>query len=132
MRASPFTRASSKSDRWFGPLFTNLRLTRTHTKIQLRAGLPIAQLQPLPRHVYGDETLNAAEAAPALADLGEREWADYIATVVKPNDDPDRTPGRYAVAARKRRKSGGCRSRIPARRPRSSVASLRNVSMIIK
>jgi len=97
-----------ESDRWFGPLFTNIRLTRTHSPVQFRSGLPIAQLQPLPRHVYGDATLGAAEAAPSLDDLGEREWADYIATVVKHNDDPDRAPGRYAVAARKRRKSGGC------------------------
>ena len=38
-----------ETDRWFGPLFTNLRFTRSHTPVRLRADFPFAQIQPLPR-----------------------------------------------------------------------------------
>ena len=38
-----------ETDRWFGPLFTNLRLTQTHKPVHLRADFPLVQVQPLPR-----------------------------------------------------------------------------------
>jgi hypothetical protein len=94
-----------ETDRWFGPLFTNLRLTRTDVPVKLHADRPLVQVQALPRTVYQD----AGRAAPPLTDLagfGAEDWADYARHVVAPSDDRDRAPGGYAVAARRRR--SGC------------------------
>jgi hypothetical protein len=93
-----------ETDRWFGPLFTNLRLTRTHAPIALSADIPLAQIQPLPRAAYAEQTLDATDLLDTLA---PQDWADYVDTIVRPNDDPDRKQGSYAVAARKRRR-GEC------------------------
>jgi hypothetical protein len=93
-----------ETDHWFGPLFTNMRLTRTHTPIRFRSDYPLAQLQPLPRIAYAEETLNSTAFIASPDDFTEQDWADYHAHVVRPNDDPDRAPGGYAVAARKRRR----------------------------
>ena len=93
-----------ETDRWFGPLFTNIRLTRTHLPISLTTDVPLAQVQPLPRAAYADQTLRASTVTD---DLAPQDWSDYIETVVHPNDDPDRAIGHYAVAARKRR-TGEC------------------------
>jgi len=90
-----------EADLWCGPLFANLRLTRTHAPIRLAADLPLLQLQPIPRHAYADDILGACETA---TELGPADWTDYIRDIVQPNNDPDRPPGRYAVAVRKRRK----------------------------
>ncbi len=96
-----------ESDRWFGPLFTNLRFTRTNVPIRLRADFPLAQVQPVPRIAYAEETLRATELIPDMASLGSADWADYADSIAIPNADPDRPFGAYAVAARKRRK-GAC------------------------
>jgi len=95
-----------ETDQWFGPVFTNLRLTRTHQPIRFSAGFPLAQLQPLPRIAYAEETLNAVEYRPGLSDFTASDWAEYHRNIVAPNADPARPHGAYAVAARRGRKSG--------------------------
>lgn len=94
-----------ETDRWFGPLFTNLRLTRTHVPIRLRADFPLLQVQALPRAVYGDPVLNAPVPVVELAAMQAEDWEDYRTSIVVPNQDPDRPFGGYAVASRKRRAS---------------------------
>jgi hypothetical protein len=96
-----------ETDRWFGPLFVNLRLTRTDTPVRIRADFPLLQVQPLPRSVLADDTLNAMTVVAKPSGLQGADWDAYYETVVRPNDDPDRPLGQYAVAARRRRK-GGC------------------------
>ena len=103
-----------ETDRWFGPLFTNLRFTRTDMPVRLRADFPLAQIQPLPRHAYADATLAAAETTADMAGLAGQDWADYQTTIADPNADPDRSFGGYAVAARKRSRSGARSRRQPA------------------
>jgi hypothetical protein len=93
-----------ETDRWFGPLFTNMRLTRTDTPIQFRHDYPLAQLQPLPRIAYAEETLNSTSLIAAPEAFTDQDWADYHQHVVRPNDDLDRPPGGYAVIARRRRR----------------------------
>ena len=51
---------------------------------------------------YADLTLAATDTTADMAGLSERDWADYEDTIAIPNDDPDRSFGGYAVAARKR------------------------------
>jgi hypothetical protein len=75
--------------------------------VRLRADFPLAQVQPLPRVAYADVTLGAIDTTADMAGFGAREWADYEATIVTPNDNPDRSFGGYAVASRKRAR-GGC------------------------
>jgi uncharacterized protein DUF6065 len=93
-----------ESDRWFGPLFTNLRLTRTDRPVRFQADYPLAQVQPLPRWLYQDATLQATRFIGELVALAPADWEDYCATVVRPNHDPNRQVGRYAIAARRRRR----------------------------
>ena len=47
-----------ETDRWFGPLFTNMRFTRSHMPVRLRADYPLVQVQPVPRHGYSNDTLD--------------------------------------------------------------------------
>jgi hypothetical protein len=102
-----------EADRWFGPLFINLRMTRTHAPIRLRPDFPLAQVQPLPRSVYGDATLTSSRFNGDMDGLAEQDWADYRRSIVLPNADPDRPFGSYAVASRKR-STGGCPVSHPA------------------
>lgn len=93
-----------ETDRWFGPLFTNIRLTKTDVQVRLEPDYPLLQAVPLPRSLYSDETMQSVRIVPALADLTEDDWADYEDTVVRPNVDPNRPRGAYATRTRKRRK----------------------------
>jgi hypothetical protein len=95
-----------ESDRWFGPLFTNLRFTRSHAPVRLRSDFPLAQVQPLPRLAYADATLGATTTTAEIASFTAADWADYKATIADPNEIPDRSFGSYAVAARKRSRAG--------------------------
>ena len=94
-----------EADLWFGPLFTNLRLTRTDMPVRLRADYPLAQVQPLPREAYADATLAAMASADGPEALAAEDWDAYIRSVVGPSDDPARPAGAYATAVRRRRRS---------------------------
>lgn len=91
-----------ETDRWFGPLFINVRLTAIDTPIELTAARPLFQLQPLRRETYAEKHLKTLEMAHSLAEVSEGYWDKYRTTVVKPTNDPNRQPGGYAVAVRKR------------------------------
>jgi hypothetical protein len=93
-----------ETDRWFGPLFTNIRLTRTSTPVALNPELPLLQVQPVKRELYGN-ALEQFELVTELDQLRPEEWSAYHQTVVRPNTDPHRRQGEYAVASRRRRKS---------------------------
>jgi Family of unknown function (DUF6065) len=95
-----------ETDRWFGPLFTNLRFTRSHTPVRLREDFPFAQVQPLPRIAYSDATLRASSITADMAQFTANDWAAYQTTIAAPNEDPDRAFGAYAVGTRRR---GGSR-----------------------
>jgi hypothetical protein len=92
-----------ETDRWFGPLFTNMRFTRSHTPIRLRADYPLIQVQPVPRHSYANDTLDRMEVTPGPSGLTEAHWDAYRASIVEPNTRPNRPFGLYATAARKTR-----------------------------
>jgi hypothetical protein len=95
-----------ETDTWFGPLFTNLRFTRTHSPISLRPDFPLLQLQPVLATTCADDGLNATELVPGMEGLAEAAWRGYHQTIVIPNEDPDRPFGAYAKQARRRRKTG--------------------------
>jgi hypothetical protein len=92
-----------ETDRWFGPLITNMRLTKTDVPIDFRADFPLLQVLPVPRQAYDEATLNNYELVPELTQLSPEDWDDYYDTVVRPHVQAVRPRGQYAAAARKRR-----------------------------
>lgn len=92
-----------ETDRWFGPLFTNIRLTRTNAPIEFDAEFPFLQIQPVHRSQY-DQALDNFDAFPGVESFTAKDWAAFHHTVVRPNIDPERQRGQYATNTRKRRK----------------------------
>ena len=92
-----------ETDRWFGPLFTNVRLTRTNTPIEFDSEFPFLQVQPVPRSLCA-ERLDQFRVVSNVSALSSSDWEAYRKTVVLPSSDPNRRPGQYALASRKRRK----------------------------
>lgn len=104
-QAYDFFEGIVETDRWFGPLFTNIRLTRTNCPIEFDAEFPLLQVQPVQR-AYCDDRLNDFDVVEELSGLTTDDWAAFRQTVVRPSADPQRKRGQYAAASRKRRKGG--------------------------
>jgi hypothetical protein len=92
-----------ETDTWFGPLFTNIRLTRTNTPVAFNEEYPFLQVQPVHRGVYGN-ALDAFEIVPDLQQLKPGDWEAFRTTVVQPNVDPHRQRGQYAIDTRRRQR----------------------------
>lgn len=104
-----------EADRWFGPLFTNLRLTRTGIPVRFDPEDPFLQVQPVPQAAHAEAVLAGAALVPAPEALTEADWADYRRDIVVPNRERAGTPpGRYAAAARRRRKREEAGAACPA------------------
>jgi hypothetical protein len=97
-----------ETDRWFGPLFTNLRLVKTDVPIEFSTERPLLQVQPLLRATYADEVSNGFSVVGHPRDFPAVAWERYEETIVKPNLDPAQPVGTYAAAVRRRRKGGSC------------------------
>jgi hypothetical protein len=97
-----------ETDRWFGPLFTNLRLIKTDVPIHFSTETPLVQVQPLHRSTYADEVTNGFGMVPALRAFPAEAWSRYEQSIVKPNVDPAQPAGAYASEVRRRRRSGRC------------------------
>jgi len=96
-----------ETDRWFGPLFINLRLVKTDVPIHFSTEIPLLQVQPLHRSAYAEEISNNFGLVAGPAEFPAAAWSRYEQTIVKPNLDPQRPVAAYATAARRRRK-GSC------------------------
>jgi hypothetical protein len=79
-----------ETDRWFGPLFTVLRLTRTDVPVEFDASFPFLQVQPVHRDTYGD-SLDAYEVIGNLKDLEAQDWEDTFGPPL-PRPTSTRTP----------------------------------------
>lgn len=90
-----------ETDRWFGPLFTNLQITRTDTPIEFRTDYPIIQVIPLKRETYYNKQFENYTIIDSLDSMSDKDWEGYRTTLVNPNKDPDRRFGRYAAETRK-------------------------------
>jgi hypothetical protein len=86
-----------ESDTWFGPLFTNVRLTKTDSPVAFHMRHPLFQVQPLLRECYRHPPFEVLEAA----DLTTEDWQRFSDTV-KPNTDLMRSLGHNAAATRRR------------------------------
>jgi len=94
-----------EADRWFGPLFVNLRLTRTGVPVEFRRDRPLFQVQPVPREAYAEEHLNGFALGDGLASMAPTDWAAYEASIVAPRRNGGCPLGREAAANRRRRRS---------------------------
>ena len=94
-----------ETDRWFGPLFTNVRLIKTDVPIHFSTETPLLQVQPLHRSTYAEEVSNNFRLVGGPAEFAPDAWSRYEESIVKPNLEPTRS-GTYAASARRRRKSG--------------------------
>jgi hypothetical protein len=92
-----------ETDRWFGPLFQNIRITRPNVPIEFDANYPFLQVQPVHRSTYGN-ALNRYDVVEDLADMTADDWKDFENTVVHAAKPETHTRGDYGVATRKRRK----------------------------
>lgn len=95
-----------ETDRWFGPLFTNLRLVKTDVPIYFSTETPLVQVQPLQRSTYAEEVSNGFRVVANASAFPTEAWSRYEQTIVKPNLDPARPVGAYAASARRRRRNG--------------------------
>jgi hypothetical protein len=91
-----------ETDRWFGPLFVNLRLTRSDAPIMFHASRPFLQVQPQHRAMYADGLQNRVVVHNDIKEMSEEHWRAYEGSLInhivhKP------TRGHYAKEARKRR-----------------------------
>jgi Family of unknown function (DUF6065) len=90
-----------ETDLWFGPLFSNFRLTKTDTPVHIRAYAPFLQVQPIPQVAYREDTL-ASFTCREPAQFADADW-DRLGQVLLPHPDHSVRQGVYAVAVRKRR-----------------------------
>ena len=90
-----------ETDHWFGPLFTNFRITKTDFPVMIRAHIPFIQVQPLPQIAYHENILNSMSVRTA-EELSESDWSD-LQSVIIPSDAKTAAQGTYAVRLRKRR-----------------------------
>jgi hypothetical protein len=95
-----------ETDRWFGPLFINIRMTAIDAPVELPADRPLFQLQPLLRSTYADKQLKSMEVVPSLAGMSGADWDRYRHSIVNPTRTP-RAPGAYSVGVRKRQAAEG-------------------------
>lgn len=94
-----------ETDSWFGPLFTNLRLTKTDIPIEFQAGLPLFHIQPVERKLYEGRMLEDFDVVDQMEDWSNADWDSYRETVLAPNLLEHRPPGKHAVKLRRRRRS---------------------------
>ena len=91
-----------ETDKWFGPLFVNIRLSTMHTELTFSKHMPLFQAQPLQRACYADAELNNF-VVDEIASLTATDWQAYHSTVVEPI--AGRCPhGHHATKVRKRRR----------------------------
>ncbi len=89
-----------ETDKWFGPLFDNIRILKTDVPVEFRSDIPFLQVQPVRKEVYADKLLQNFNVK-NLDELSADDWQAFHRTVVVPNITPDRKRGQYAVAVRK-------------------------------
>lgn len=89
-----------ETETWFGPLFTNVRLTQ-NAPVEFHKTRPIFQVQPLLRQCYHEPSYEVL----GMDDLNAADWQRFEQTMA-PNANHMRPLGHYAVDTRKRIRGG--------------------------
>ena len=92
-----------ETDKWFGPLFINVRLTKTDIPITFDMGYPLMQVQPLPQSAYSDEVLEAVDTVESVEEFTRDDWEKYRETITRPGKGFEREKGFYAKMVRRQK-----------------------------
>ena len=95
-----------ETDRWFYPLFINIRMTATDRPVCFDRTCPLLQAQPLKRETYDDRDLRSAAFLDGVESMNTQDWNDYRASVGAKGKEHMALPGRYARDVRKRASVG--------------------------
>ena len=95
-----------ETDIWFGPLFTNIRITKTDVPVDFTRTRPLMQVQPLHRSTYSEDVLSKFDVVEHISDLSDSDWSEYRKTIVEPGKAHDREKGFYAKHTRRRKVAG--------------------------
>lgn len=94
-----------ETDKWFGPLFVNIRITKTDVPITFDMGYPLMQVQPLQQSTYSEKVLDTIDIADGIEDFSASDWENYRQTIVKPGLGFEREKGVYAKMIRRQKSS---------------------------
>jgi len=89
-----------KTDTWFGPLFTTIRLTRTNAPIEFSCESPFLQVQPVHRGLCIDH-LDHYRVVPDMKGFTSDDWMAFRDTVVQPCPTSKRSPTRQGMSRTK-------------------------------
>ena len=92
-----------ETDKWFGPLFINIRLMKTDVPIAFDVGYPLMQVQPLQQTTYSEEVLESMEKVGGIDAFTEEDWENYRQTITKPGRGCEREKGFYAKKVRRKK-----------------------------
>ncbi|MDJ0958690.1 MAG: DUF6065 family protein [Arenicellales bacterium] len=92
-----------ETDVWFGPLFTNIRITKTDVPVDFRRERPLMQIQPLHRSTYSENVLNSFDSVESVSEFTDEDWSDYRKTITQPGKADKREKGFYAKHTRRRK-----------------------------
>jgi hypothetical protein len=92
-----------ETDKWFGPLFTNIRLTKTDIPIAFNVGYPLMQVQPLQQSTYSEQVLESVDRVDGIAQFTQDDWENYRETITKPGRGYEREKGFYAKKIRRQK-----------------------------
>ena len=100
-----------ETDKWFGPLFDNIKILKTDRPVEFRSDIPFLQVQPVRKETYSDKFMQNY-AVKDMAQLSAADWDAFHHTVVEPNTVADRKPGQYAVSVRKAAHAAGFHQKV--------------------
>jgi len=93
------------------PLFTNIRIRKTDTVIEIPADKPLFQIQPIQQESYKSRTLNAYsehdlfDSETGNCVFSDSDWAGYASTIRSANPAEDmHSLGSYGAKTRRRAK----------------------------
>lgn len=89
-KAYDFLEGVIKTDSWFGPLFTTIRVTRTNVPIEFKSEHPFLQIQPLHRALCYEQ-LDSYEVVADMRGLTSDDWTAFRGTVLQPTREPRAT-----------------------------------------
>jgi hypothetical protein len=93
-----------ETDRWFGPLFTNVRLNVPDQPIRFDVDMPLFQIQPVPHEMLSRENLQEYEMSEQPCELTISEWLLLKESFLNRAKNMQRNPAEYAASTRRRRK----------------------------
>lgn len=92
-----------ETDKWFGPLFINIRLMKTDVPITFDVGYPLMQVQPLQQSTYSEEVLESMDKVDGIEEFTQDDWKNYRQTITKPGRGFEREKGFYAKMVRRQK-----------------------------